>query len=56
MSWLFANVDVFKVTLIATTLVFYSLDVIFKGALRLIPEGAGADLCLTAISLEERKS
>jgi len=56
MAWLLAQVDVFKITLITLAFVFYFLDVIFKGALRLIPESAGADLCLTAISLEERKS
>lgn len=52
MSWLLADVDVFKVTLIAMAFVFYFLDVIFKGALRLVPESAGADLCLAAISLD----
>jgi len=52
MSWLLANVDIFKVTLIALAFVFYFLDVIFKGALRLFPESAGADLCLTAITLD----
>ena len=52
MSWLLANVDVFKVTLIALAFVFYFLDVIFKGALRLFPESAGADLCLSAITLD----
>ena len=51
MSWLLANVDVFKVTLIALAFVFYFLDVIFKGALRLFPESAGADLCLVAVTL-----
>jgi len=52
MSWLLANVDVFKVTLIALAFVFYFLDVIFKGALRLFPESAGADLCLAAVTLD----
>lgn len=51
MSWLLANVDVFKVTLIALAFVFYFLDVIFKGAFRLFPESAGADLCLAAVTL-----
>jgi len=52
MAWLLAQVDVFKITLITLAFVFYFLDVIFKGALRLIPESAGADLCLTAIGLD----
>lgn len=52
MSWLLANVDVFKVTLIALAFVFYFLDVIFKGALGLVPESAGADLCLAAVAFD----
>jgi len=52
MSWLLANVDVVKVTLIGVAFVFYFLDVLLKGALRLFPETAGADLCLAAVSLD----
>lgn len=52
MSWLLANVDIFKVTLIALSLAFFFLDVLLKGALRLSPESAGADLCLAAVSFD----
>lgn len=44
MSWLLANVDVMKITSITLAFVFFFLDVILKGALRLFPETAGADL------------
>jgi len=52
MSWLPANVDVFKITLIASTFVFFFLDVLIKGAFRLYPESAGADLCLTGVAFD----
>jgi len=52
MAWLLANVDVFKVTSIALALAFYFFDLIFKWALGLFPETAGADLCLVAVTLD----
>jgi len=52
MSWLLANVDVFKITLIVSAFVFFFLDVLVKGAFRLYPESAGADLCLTGVAFD----
>ena len=52
MSWLLANVDVLKVPSIALAFIFYFLDVVVKGALRMFPESAGADLCLVAVGLD----
>jgi len=50
MDW--ALVDVPKVVLVAVAFVFYYLDMTLKGALRLFPESAGADLCLAAIAFD----
>ncbi|HDN79892.1 MAG TPA: hypothetical protein ENG33_05445 [Chloroflexi bacterium] len=52
MSWLVANVDVVKVTLIALSVVFLLLDILVKSAFRMAPESAGADLCLAAVSFD----
>jgi hypothetical protein len=51
MSWL-ANVDLIKVALVTLPFVLFFLDVIIKGALRLFPESAGADLCLVAVGVD----
>ena len=50
MSWLLANVDVLRITLIVSAFVFFFLDILVKGAFRLYPESAGADLCLTGVA------
>jgi len=52
MSWLLASVDVFKITLIVSAFVFFFLDILVKGAFRLYPESAGADLCLTGVAFD----